>query len=151
MSSSNEKISAAASLPPLVTESRTPFTFQLDHIKRLDITTDYLSCRKQVPIYLHVMDIYKYVDRSTTQPTDTTHLAAWTCNDYTANAAIMSFLYEDFIYLASDAPTAKDAWNAVEDHRDLQNSLSVHHPVHSFFSTKILDRAVLTDHNTRYE
>ena len=56
------------------------------------------------------MDIYQYVDGSTPQPTDTTHLVAWTRNDYTAKAAIMSFLSEDFIYLASDAPTAKDTW-----------------------------------------
>ena len=127
MSSSDTTSSAAASLPPPVTESGTPFTFKLDHIKRLDGTTHYLSWRNQVSIYLHVMDIYKYVDGSTPKPTDTTHLAAWTRNDYTAKAAIMSFLCEDFIYLASDATTAKDAWKAVEDHRDIRNSLTLQH------------------------
>ena len=75
--------SAATSLPPLVTESRTPFTFKLPHIKRLDTTTNYLSWCNHVSIYLHVMDIYKYVDGSTTKPTDTTHFATWTLNDYT--------------------------------------------------------------------
>ena len=92
------------------------------------------------------MDIYKYVDGSTPKPTDTTHLATWTRNDYTAKAAIMSFLSEDFIYLASDAPTAKDAWKAVKDHRDLRNSSTLHHTVQSFFSTKMQDTDVLTHH-----
>ena len=115
MSSSNATSSAAASLPPLGTESRTPFTFKLDHIKRLDSTTNYLSWRNQVSIYRHVMDLYKFVDGSTPKPTDTTPLARWTCNHYTAKVANMSFLSEDFIYLASNATTAKDAWKAVED------------------------------------
>ena len=64
--------SAAASLPPLVTESRTTFTFKVAHIKRLDSTTNYLSWRHQVSIYPHVMDIYTYIDGSTPKPTDTT-------------------------------------------------------------------------------
>ena len=97
------------------------------------------------------MDIFKYVDGSTRKPTDTTHLATWTRNDYTAKAAIMSFLSEDFIYLASDATTAKDAWKAVEDHRDLQNSSTLHHTVQSFFFTKMQDNDVLTDHISPYE
>ena len=152
MSSSDATSSAAASLPPPpVTESRTPFTIKLDHIKRLDSTTNYLSWRNQVCIYLHVMDIYKYVDGSTPKPTDTTHLATWTRNDYTAKAAIMSFLSEDFIYLASDATTAKDAWKAVEDHRDLRNSSTLHHTVQYFFSTKMQDTDVLTDQISSYE
>ena len=116
MSSSDATSSAAPSLPPPVTESRTPFTFKRDHIKRLDSTTNYLSWRNQVSNYLHVVDIYKYVDGSTPKPTDTTHLATWTRNDYRAKAGIMSFLSEDFIYPASDASRAKDAWKAVEDH-----------------------------------
>ena len=151
MSSSDATSSAAASLPPLVTVSRTPFTFKLDHIKRLDSTINYLSWRNQVSIYLHVMDIYKYVDGSTPKPTDTTHLTTWTRNNYTAKAAIMSFLSEDFIYLASDAPTPKDAWKAVEDHRDLRNSSTLHHTVQSFFSTKMQDTDVLTDHISSYK
>ena len=80
---------------------------------------------------------YKYVDGSTPKPTDTTHLATWTRNDYTAKAAIMSFHSIDFINIASDAPTAKDAWKAVEDHRDLRNSSTLHHTVQSFFPTKM--------------
>ena len=152
MSSSDATSSATASPPPpLVTESRTPFLFKLDHIKRLDSTTNYLSWRNQVSIYLHVIDIYKYVDGSTRKPTDTTHLATWTRNDYTAKAAIMSFLSEDFIYLACDAPTAKDAWKAVDDYRDLRNSSTLHHTVQSFFSTKMQDTDVLTDHICSYE
>ena len=119
MCSSDAKSSAAASLPPPVTESRTPFTFKHDHIQRVDSTTNYLSWRNQVSIYLHVMDIYKYVDGSTTKSTDRTQLATCTRNDYIAKAAIMGFLSEDFIYLASDALTGKDAWKAGEDHRDL--------------------------------
>ena len=121
MSSSDATSSAAASLPPLVTESRTPFTFKLDHIKRLDSTTNYLSWRNQVSIYRHFMDIHKYVNGSTPKPTDTTHLATCTRNDYAAKVAIMSFLCEDFIYPSSDATTAKDALKAVEDHRDSRN------------------------------
>ena len=151
MSSSDATSSAAASLPPPITESRTPVTLKLDHIKRLDSTTNYLSWRNKVSIYLHLMDIFKYVDGSTPKPTDTTHLATWTRNDYTANAAIMSFLSEDCIYLASDAPTAKDAWKAVEDHRDLRNSSTLQHTVQSFFSTKMQDTDVLTDHISSYE
>ena len=140
MSSSDATSSAAASLPPPVTESRTTFTFKLDHIKRLDSTTNYLSCCNQVPIYLHVMHIYKYVDGSTPKPSDTTHLAP------TAKAAIMSFLSECVIYFGSDGTTAKDAWKAVEDHRDLRNSSTLHHSVHSYFSTKMEDTDVRTDH-----
>ena len=151
MSSCDATRTAAGSLPPLVTESRTPFTFKLDHIKPLDSTTNYLSCRSLVSIYLHVMHIYKYVDRSTAKPTDTTHVATWTRNDYIAKAAIMSFLSADFICLASDAPTAKDAWKAVEDLRDLRNSWTLHHTVGSFFSTKMQDTDVLTDHIAAYE
>ena len=146
MSSSCSTRSAATSLPPLVTESRTPFTFKLDQIKQLDSTTNYQSCRNQVSIYLHVMDIYTYVDGSTPKPTDTTHLATCTHHDYTAKAAIMSLLFEVFIYLASDASTAKDAWKAVEDHRDLRNSLTLHQTVQSFFSTKMQVTDVLRDH-----
>ena len=63
----------------------------------------------------------------------------------------MSFLSEDFIYLASDAPTAKDAWKAVEEHRDSRNSLILHHTVQSFFSTKMQDTDVLTHHIPSYE
>ena len=151
MSSSDATSSAAASLPPLVIASHTPFTSKLDHIKRLDSTTNYLSCRNQVPIDLHVMDIYKYVDRSTPKPTHTTHLATWTRNDYTAKAAIMSSLSEDFIYLGSDATTAKDTWKAVEDHRDLRNSSTLLHTVQSFFSTKMQDTDVLTEDISSYE
>ena len=81
MSSSNATSPAAASVPSLDTESRTPFNVKLDHIKQLDSTTNYMSWRNQVYIYLHVMDIYKYVDGSTPMPTDTTHLATWTRND----------------------------------------------------------------------
>ena len=97
MAPSDPTISAATSPPPLVRECDTTFTFKLDHIKRLDSTTNYLSWRKQVSIHLHVMDIYKYVHGSTPKPTNTTHLATWTRNDYTAKAAIMSFLSKDFI------------------------------------------------------
>ena len=110
MSSSDATSSTTTSFPPLITKSRTPFTFKLDHIKRLYSTTNYLSWRNQVSIYLHVMDIYKYVDGSSTKPTDTTNLATWTRNNYTATAAIMGFLSEDFIYLTIDAATAKDEW-----------------------------------------
>ena len=69
MSSSDATSAAAASLPPPIPESRTPFTFKLDHIKPLDSTTNYLSWRNQVSIYPHVMDIYTYVDGSTHKPT----------------------------------------------------------------------------------
>ena len=62
MSSSDATSSAAASPAPVIAESRTPFTFKLDHIKRLNSITNYLSLRNQVSIYLQVMDIYKYVD-----------------------------------------------------------------------------------------
>ena len=151
MSSSDTTSSAAASLSPPVTKSRTLFTFKLDHIKRLHSTTNYLSWRNQVSIYLHVMDIYKYVDGSTPKPTDTTHLALSTRNDHRPEAAIISFLCEDFNYLASDAPTAKDAWIAVEDHRDLRNSSTLPHTVQSFFSSKMQDTDVLTDHISSYE
>ena len=93
MSSPDATSSAAASFPPpLVTESRTPFTFKLDHIKRLDSTTKYLSWRNQVSIYPHDTDIYKYVDGSTFKPTDKTYLLTGTPNDYTAKAAIISLL-----------------------------------------------------------
>ena len=151
MASSDSTSSAAASLHPLVTESRTPFTFKVDHIKRLDSSTNYLSWCNQVSIYLHVMDIYKYVDGLTPKPTNTSQLATWTRNDYTAKAAIMTFLSEDFIYLASDGPTAKDAWKVVENYRDLRNSLPLHHTVQSFFSTKMQDNDILTDHISSYE
>ena len=97
------------------------------------------------------MHIHMYVDGSPPKPTDTTHLATWTHNDSTAKAAIMCFLSEDFIYLASDAPTAKDGWKAVEDYRDLRNSSTLHHTVQSFFSTKMQDTNVLTDHISSYE
>ena len=83
------------------------------------------------------MDIYKSVDGSTPKPSDTTHLTTWTRNDYTAKAAIISFLAADFIYLASDAATAKDAWKPSEDHRDLQDSSTLHHIGQCFFSTKM--------------
>ena len=83
------------------------------------------------------MDIYKYVDGSTPKPTDTTHLATWIRNDYTAKSAIMSFLSQDFIYLASDEPTAKEAWKAVRDVRDLRIASTIHHTVQIFFSTKM--------------
>ena len=63
----------------------------------------------------------------------------------------MSFLSGEFIYLASDGPTAKDAWKAVEDKRDLQNSSTLPHTVQSFFSTKMQDTDVLTDHISSYE
>ena len=92
------------------------------------------------------MDIYIYVDESTPKPAKTTHLATWTRNDYTATAAIMSSLSEDFMYLASDATTAKDVWKAVVDRRDLRNSSTLQHTVHCFFSTKMQDTDVLTDH-----
>ena len=58
----------------------------------------------------------------------------------------MSSLSDDFIYLASDAPTGKDAWKAVEDPRDLRNSSTLYHTVRSSFSTKMQDTDVLTDH-----
>ena len=151
MSSSDATSSAASSLPPPVTESRTPFTFMLDHIKRLVSTTNYLLLRNQGSIYLHVMDIYKYVDGSTLKPTHTTHLATLTRNDYTAIAAIMSFISEHFFYLASDAPTAKDAWNGVEDHRDLRNTSTLQHTVQSFTSTKMQGTYDLTDHIASHE
>ena len=151
MSSADATSSAAASLAPLLTESRTPFTYKLDHIKRLDSTPNYLSWCSQVSIHLHVMDIHEYVDVSTPKPTDTIHLATWTANDYTANAAIMSFVSEDFIHLACDGPTAKDAWTAGEDHRDLRNSSTLHHAVQSFFSTRMQDTNVLTDHISSYK
>ena len=151
MSSPDVTSSAAASLPALVIESRTPFTFKVDHIKRLDSTTNYLSWRNQVSIDLHVIEIEKYVDASTPKPTDTTHLATWTRNDYPAKAAMLSFLSEDFIDLASDATTAKDAWQAVEDHWDLRNSSTLQHTVQSFVSTQMQDTNVLTDHISSYE
>ena len=151
MSSSDDPSSPAASLPPLVTESRTPFTCKVDHIKQLDRRTNDLSWCNQVSIYVHVMDIYKYVDGSTTKPTDTTHLATCTRDDYTAKAAIMSFLTEDFMYLASDATTAKNPWKAAEDHRDFRNSSPLHQTVQSFFSTKMQDTDVLTDNISSHE
>ena len=151
MSSYDARSSAASSFPALVPESRTPFTFKLDHINQLDSTTNYLSWRNQVSIYLHVMHIYKYVDGLTHKPTDTTNLATRTHNDYTAKAAIMSFLSKDFIYLARDAPTAKEVWTAVEDNQDLRNSSTLHHTVHAFFSTKMEDTDVPTDHISAYD
>ena len=63
----------------------------------------------------------------------------------------MSFLSESCIYIASDAPTAKYAWKAVENHADLRNSLTLHHTVQSFFTTKIQDIDVLIDHISSYE
>ena len=94
------------------------------------------------------MYIYKYVHGSTPKPTDTTHLATCSRDNYTAKAAIMSFLSEDFIYLASDAPRAKDAWKAVAAHRDLLNSSTLAQTVQSLFSTKMQDTDALTDHIT---
>ena len=64
------------------------------------------------------MDIYKYVNRSTTKLTHTMQLAICTRNDYTDKAAIMSFGSEDFIYVPGDASTAHDVWKVVEDHWD---------------------------------
>ena len=63
----------------------------------------------------------------------------------------MSFRSEDFIYVASDASTAKDALKAVGDHRDLPNSSTLHHTVQSFFSTKMQDTTFLPDHISSYE
>ena len=131
--------------------SRTPFKYKLDHIQRLDSTTYYLSWRNQVSNYLHVMDIYKYMGGLTHKATNTTYLATWTRSDYTSKAAIMCLLSEDFIYLASNTPTAKDAGQAVEDHRALWNSSTLHNLVHSCFPTKISDTNVCTDHVSSYE
>ena len=105
ISTSDSTCNPAASLAPLITESHTQFTIKLDHIKRLDATTNYLSCRNQVSTYLHIMDIYHYIDRWTPNPTYTTQLATWTRNEYTVKAVMMSVLQQDFIYLASDAAT----------------------------------------------
>ena len=116
------------------------------NVCRNNSTTNYLSWCKQVSIYLHVMDIYKYVDGSTHKLTDTTHLATWTRNDYIAKAAIISCQSEDFIDLRSDAHTGKDGWKVVEHHRDFRNSSTLHHRVQSFFSTKMQDTDVLPDH-----
>ena len=122
MSSSDDTSSAAAPLTPLGTESRTSFIFKLDHIKRVDSTTNYLSCRNQVSIDLQVMDIYKWLDVSTTKLTDTTHLSTWTCNNYIAQAAIMTLQPKDFICLARDALRAKEVLTAVEDNCALRDS-----------------------------
>ena len=48
--------------------------------------------------------------------------------------------------LFCNAPEAKDEWKAVEDYSDSWNPSTVHHIVHSFFSTKIQDKDVHTDH-----
>ena len=61
-------------------------------------------------MYPHVVDIYPYVGGSTDKRTDTTKLPTWNRNDNTAKAAIISFLSQDYIYLARDAPTGKDTW-----------------------------------------
>ena len=77
-------------------------------------------------MYLDIMVIYKYVDASTPKPTDTPQLATWTRNDYTTKAAIMSFLSEDSICLAIDAPIVQDSCKAVEEHGDLPNSSTLY-------------------------
>ena len=150
ISSSKYTSSAVSSLPPLLTESRTPLTCKFVHPKQLDSMTNSLSCHKQVSIYLHVADIYKYVDASTRKPTDATQLATWTNNDYTAKADIMSLLSENFIHLASDIHTAQDAWKARVDYRDLRNSSTRQQTVPSFFPTTMQHAAVLTDYIYSY-
>lgn len=64
-------------------------------------------------MYFDVMYVYKYVNRSTTKATDTTHLATWTANVYTAKVAIVSFPPAAFISLARDPAIAKDAWKVL--------------------------------------
>ena len=137
MFSSYATSSPAASFPSLGTESSTPLTFKLEHIKALPSSTNYLSLCNLVSIYLHPMVICKYVVGSTLKVTDSTQLATCARNDFMANAAIRIFLAEDFIYLASDATTAKYEYKGIENHRDLRNSSTLHHKVQSLFFNKI--------------
>ena len=84
------------------------------------------------------------MDGLTQQPTDTSQLAAYTCKHHTGKAGIMIVLTADLIDRASNAPTAQDAWRAVEDHGDLQNALTLHHTGQSFCSTKMQETDIFT-------
>ena len=63
----------------------------------------------------------------------------------------MIFLHEDFIYLASDAATAKDALKPVTNHPDLRNSSTLYLTVPGFFTSTMQDTDILADYICSYE
>ena len=84
MSPSDTIRPAAVSPHSLIPESGTSLTCKLDHMSRLDSTTNHLSWQNQASILLYGMDMYKYVDGSTAKAPDATQLAILTGNNYTA-------------------------------------------------------------------
>ena len=147
----NSSTCATSALAALVTESRTSCSFQGDYITWRNSTTNLLIWQNQASIYLCVIEIYKYIPRSTPTPHHSAQLATCTGKHYRAKAGILSFCSGDLIYLVHHVPIVTYTWKAVENYQDYRNS-STHHPTGlSFCGATMYDNDILTAYISSYE
>jgi hypothetical protein len=126
--------------------------FKLDNVPRLTDGTGYRSWCSIATLYLRSRLLWRIVDGTETKPTDTALLEKWELQNISAQLLLTSMVDTSISHIVSEALTARDAWQALQDRFDRRNSTTLYTSVKSFFiSMAMADGDSMLDHINGYE
>jgi len=150
-SSSSRSGSGAAPLAPSKDLTQ-PMQFKLDNIPRLTDGAEYRAWCLIATLYLRSRSLCNVVNGTETAPSDPTELKKWEIRNITAQPFLTSMVDMSISHIISEAPTAKNAWQALQDRFDRRNPTTLYTSVKSFFtSMSMADSTTMLDHSNGYE
>ena len=145
--SSGSTGTSAATTTPLSQQ----LSFKFDNIERLKDGTAYCNWCGIMQLYLRRLKLKDYINGTITKPTDPTALENWEDADISARLTIASMVHSDIAHLVFDAPSAQDAWKALQDCFHIRNPTTLFNSVQNFFAIKMTDNDTMLDHILNYE
>jgi len=145
--------SGSGSAPLLPSEDLTqPMQFKLDNISRLTDGAGYRAWYSIATLYLQSRSLWNVVNGTETAPSDPTELQKWEIRNITAELFLTSMVDMSISHIISEALTAKDAWQALQDRFDRHNPTTLYTSVKWFFtSMSMADSTTMLDHINGYE
>jgi len=129
-----------------------PMQFKLDNIPCLTDSAGYRAWCSNVTLYLKSRTLWNVINGTEAAPTDPAELQKWEIRNITAQLFLTSMVHMSISHIVSKAPTAKDAWQALQDRFDHHNSTTLYTSAKSFFtSMSMTDSTLILDHINGYE
>jgi len=126
--------------------------FKLDNIPYLTDSARYRSWCSIAMLCLHSHSLWKIVNGSEPKPTNPVDLEKWEIHNITAQLFLTSMVDMSISHVVSDAPSAWDACQALQDRFDRRNPTTLYISVKSFFtSTSMAYNTTMLDHINGYE
>ena len=121
--------------------------FKLDNIPHLTDGAGYKAWCSIATLYLKSRSLWNVVNGTEAASTDPAELQKWEIRNITAQLFLTSMVDMYISHIVSETPTAKDAWQALQDRFNRRKPTTLYTSVKSFFtSMSMADSTPMLDH-----